>query len=190
MALQERNELGYCPLCGRALLGEEGAARLRDGKQICGLCAVKLRPAFPAAFSSDFGKLIDSPDPLSAIGLEQAEQAAGNAASVSEELRRKYGGFSAVFVIEKAEKEKGGLLKAVWRVTGRAVLGAFFPRDKVLLVSGGAKTTLELDDVETVAPAAASRGSLFWKRAYGGTIASFTVTARGSIGPGDMIVKE
>ena len=85
---------------------------------------------------------------------------------------------------------KGGLLKAVWRVTGRAVLGAFFPRDKVLLVSGGAGTTLELDDVETVAPAAASRGSLFWKRAYGGTIASFTVTARGSIGPGNMIVKE
>ncbi len=67
-------EIGFCALCGRALLQPEGICTLSDGNLICSKCIRRLRVMLPLTVSSDSsGKMLRN-DTMQKLSLAEAEQ--------------------------------------------------------------------------------------------------------------------
>ena len=104
-------EQGFCSLCGRALLPNEGYLNLSAGSHICSHCIGKIRVMHPLTLTWDKKGNEVRHDPIEALSLEEAGRDLENAIAFTEELRAKYDHHNAVFMVESVTTEKGGFLK-------------------------------------------------------------------------------
>ena len=87
MANVKTIERGFCSLCGRALLPNEGYCSLRDDSHICSFCAGKLRVMHPLTLTWDKKGNQAKHDPIEELSLEEARKDVENAIAYTEELR-------------------------------------------------------------------------------------------------------
>ena len=112
MANVKTIEQGFCSLCGRALLPNEGYLNLSAGSHICSHCIGKIRVMHPLTLTWDKKGNEVRHDPIEALSLEEAGRDLENAIAFTEELRAKYDYHNAVFMVESVTTEKGGFLFA------------------------------------------------------------------------------
>ncbi len=157
MANVKTIEKGFCSLCGRALLPNEGYCTLGDGSKICSHCAGKIRVMHPLTLSWDKKGNQVKHDPIEELSLEEAGKDLENAIAYTEELRAKHDYHNAVFVVESVTTEKGGFLKPpVIYACGRVIYGYFDPEDKAILLHKGSVSSLTLTSIKKLASYGAS----------------------------------
>ena len=105
MANVKTIEQGFCSLCGRALLPNEGYCHLRGGSHICSHCVGKIRVMHPLTLSWDKKGNKVKHDPIEELSLEEAGKDLKNAIAYTEELRAKYDHHNAVFMVESVTTE-------------------------------------------------------------------------------------
>ena len=149
MANVKTIEQGFCSLCGRALLPNEGYCSLRDDSHICSFCAGKLRVMHPLTLTWDKKGNQVKHDPIEELSLEEAGKDLENAIAYTEELRAKYDHHNAVFMVESVTTEKGGFLKPpVIYACGRVIYGCFDPEDKAKLLHKGSASDMTLTGIK------------------------------------------
>ena len=141
-------ERGFCSLCGRALLPNEGYLNLSAGSHICSHCIGKIRVMHPLTLSWDKKGNEVRHDPIEELSLEEAGKDLENAIPYTEELRARYDHHNAVFMVEGVTTEKGGFLKPpVIYASGRVIYGCFDPEDKARLLHKGSASDITLTDI-------------------------------------------
>ena len=149
MAKVKTIERGFCSLCGRALLPNEGYCSLRDDSHICSFCAGKLRVMHPLTLTWDKKGNQAKHDPIEELSLEEAGKDLENAIAYTEKLRAKYDHHNAVFMVESVTTEKGGFLKPpVIYACGRVIYGYFDPEDKTRLLHKGSASEVTLTAIK------------------------------------------
>ena len=189
MANVKTIERGFCSLCSRALLPNEGYSSLRDGSHICSHCVGKIRVIHPLTLTWDKkGKEIRH-DPIEELSLEEAGKDLENAIAYTEELRAKYDHHNAVFMIESVTTEKGGFLKPpVIYACGRVIYGCFDPEDKARLLHKGSASDITLTDIRKLAPYGAGSISC---QGTGGKPCALKFSGKSlSCEAGDLVVKD
>ena len=188
MAYVKTIEKGFCSLCGRALLPNEGYGRLTDG-HICAICVGKLRVMHPLTVTWDKKGNKVRHDPIEGLSAQEAGKDLENVIAYTEELRARYDGHNAVFEVESVTTEKGGLLKPpVIYACGRVICGYFDPEDKAALLHGGKASGLTLTGVLELASYGA--GTLTCQ-GVGGTRCALVFSGKNLVcEAGDLIVKD
>ncbi len=189
MAEVKTIERGFCSLCGRALLPNEGYCELRDGSHICSHCAGKIRVMHPLTITWDKKKNEVRHDPIEELSLEEAGRDLENAIAYTEELRAKYDHHNAVFVVESVTTEKAGFLKPpVIYACGRVIYGYFDPEDKAGLLHNGSTSDLTLTSVRRIASFGASSSTC---QGSGGIPCALVFSGKNIVcEAGDLIVKD
>lgn len=183
-------EIGFCALCGRALLQPEGICTLSDGNQICSKCIRRLRVMLPLTVSSDSSGEMLRNDTMQKLSLAEAEQKMQNVTAYTEKLRANYQNANAVFAVEQVQSEKGGFLKPpIYYATGSVIYGYFDPSDQVQLKHGGNAFDLELENVLKIGSIGARFGSNT-VQGIGGTQCVLQFSGKDiECAPGDLIVR-
>ena len=189
MARVKTIEKGFCFLCGRALLPNEGYLSLRDGSHICSHCTGKIRVMYPLSLTWDKKGNEVRHDPIEGLSLEEAGRALENAIPYTEELRAKYDHHNAVFVVESAVTEKGGFMKPpVIYACGRVIYGYFDQEDKVRLLHRGNASDVTLTSIFKVASYGASS---YPCQGIGGKPCALVFSGKNlACEAGDLIVKD
>ena len=182
-------EIGFCALCGRALLQPEGICTLSDGNQVCSKCIRRLRVMLPLTVLSDGGNTLKD-DPMMKLNLAEAKQKMQNVTAYTEKLRANYQNANAVFAVDQVQTEKGGFLKPpIYYATGRVIYGYFDPADQVQLKHGGNAFDLELKNVLKIGSIGARFGNNI-VQGIGGTQCVLQFSGKGiECAPGDLIVR-
>ena len=189
MANVKTIERGFCSLCGRALLPNEGYCSLRDDSHICSFCAGKIRVMHPLTLTWDKKGNQAKHDPIEELSLEEAGKDLKNAIAYTEELRAKYDHHNAVFMVESVTTEKGGFLKPpVIYACGRVIYGCFDPEDKARLLHNGSASDITLTDIRKLASYGASG---FDCQGTGGRPCAIVFSGKNlACEAGDLIVKD
>ena len=189
MANVKTIEQGFCSLCGRALLSNEGYLNLSAGSHICSHCIGKIRVMHPLTLTWDKKGNEVRHDPIEALSLEEAGRDLENAIAFTEELRAKYDHHNAVFMVESVTTEKGGFMKpTVFYACGRVIYGFFDPEDKARLLHKGSASDVTLAGITKLASYGASR---YPCQGVGGIQCALQFSGKGlACEPGDLIVKD
>ncbi len=189
MASIKTIEKGFCSLCGRALLPNEGYSNLRDDSRICSLCTGKLRVMHPLSLTWDKKKNMVRHDPIEALSLEEAGSALERTIAYTEELRARFDHHNAVFAVESVTTEKGGFMKPpVIYACGRVIYGFFDPDDKVILLHKGSASDVTLAGITKLASYGAGT---FPCQGVGGMQCAFQFSGKGLVcEAGDLIVRD
>ncbi|MBR7069490.1 MAG: hypothetical protein IKI30_03460 [Oxalobacter sp.] len=140
----KRLDIGFCSLCGRAAFWSENAKKLQDDAIICGECVRKLRVMYPFPLDPKDIKH----DPLKNLTTGQARDAMGKVTEFIEDFRERYGYRNAVFIVNKIEKEGGGLFKSpLYCLYGRVLYGGFSINEDVTVKHGQSLYQCRLKDV-------------------------------------------
>ena len=189
MANVKTIEKGFCSLCGRALLTNEGYCDLKDGSHICSHCVGKIRVIHPLTLTWDKKGKVIRHDPIEELSLEEAGKNLENAIAYTEELRERYDHHNAVFMVESVATEKGGFLKPpVIFACGRVIYGCFDPEDKAILLHKGSTSDITLTDIREISSYGASGFSC---QGTGGKQCALEFCGKNfSCEAGDLIVKD
>ena len=189
MANVKTIEQGFCSLCGRALLPNEGYINLSAGSHICSHCIGKIRVMHPLTLTWDKKGNEVRHDPIEALSLEEAGRDLENAIAFTEELRAKYDHHNAVFMVESVTTEKGGFLKPqVIYACGRVVYGYFDPQDKARLLHKGSASDVTLSGITELASYGASK---YPCQGIGGIPCALEFSGKNlNCEAGDLIVKD
>ncbi len=145
----KRLDIGFCPLCGRAAMWLENAVKLQDGAVICGECVRKLRVMHPYPQDPKDNKN----DPLKNLTASQAMEAMGKVTGFIENFREHFDYKNAVFVVNRVNKEGGGLFKApVHCLYGRVLYGSFSTHDDAMVKHRGNLHACRLQSVQLMVP--------------------------------------
>ncbi len=189
MANVKTIEQGFCSLCGRALLPNEGYLNLSAGSHICSHCIGKIRVMHPLTLTWDKKGNEVRHDPIEALSLEEAGRDLENAIAFTEELRAKYDHHNAVFMVESVTTEKGGFLKPqVIYACGRVIYGCFDPEDKARLLHKGSASDMTLTGIKKLASYGASVADC---QGTGGKPCALVFSGKNLVcEAGDLIVKD
>ena len=189
MANVKTIEQGFCSLCGRALLPNEGYCHLRGGSHICSHCVGKIRVMHPLTLSWDKKGNKVKHDPIEELSLEEAGKDLENAIAYTEELRAKYDHHNAVFMVESVTTEKSGFLKPpVIYACGRVIYGCFDPEDKARLLHKGSASDMTLTGIKELASYGASVADC---QGAGGKPCALVFSGKNLVcEAGDLVVKE
>ncbi len=128
-----------CAACGTPFQLNETPFLLCDESPLCPGCVSKVRLLYPLVEGKN------SADPLRNQTLATYQEAAKRAYSYREELRKAHDNHSAVFVVDKVQISRAGLLKKpIVYAFGHVLYGTFFALDTVLIQRKKANKPVQL----------------------------------------------
>ncbi len=117
-----------CAACGTPFQSNETSFLLCDESPLCPGCVSKVRLLYPLVGTKS------GVDPLRNQTLATYQEAAKRAYGYREELRKAHDNHSAVFVVDKVQIGRAGLLKKpIVHAFGHVLYGTFFALDTVLI---------------------------------------------------------
>ena len=189
----KRQDIGPCPVCGRAMSKFTTHIELEIAIKVCRDCENKLRTIYPLSYGKKTKKSTKDRrlDPLEKLTLEEFKEALKTAGEKLEDLREKYG-YNALYKVEDISMEPGIWFgPAVIKAEGRTVYGFFDVKDKVDIIRRGVTVaSAAILDIKRVT--AGEKDAVDWEnRAEGGYPCKYISFCQKDliIAPGDYIVK-